>query len=269
MENVKLILEKNGRLLRVTLNRPQVRNVFHTGLIEDLTAVFSGPAKGQGKDFENVRVVLFHGEGKSFCAGGDLNWMKASMELSEAENFEDCRRLSHMFYLMDTCPTPVVAMVHGHAIGGGVGLTCVCDHIIAASDTMFSLSEVKLGLVPACIGPFVIQKIGASHARSLFLSGERFLSDKAEKIGLIHEHTKWEQLEDRALAVCEQILTSGPHAVGVAKNLIHTLTRDLAQKPFSEKLDFASAELAKLRVGAEGQEGVKAFLEKRQPSWRK
>lgn len=269
MENLKLSLEHEGKLLRVTLNRPEKRNVFNADLIKELTYVFSGPACGNEEGYENVRVILLHGAGKSFCAGGDLNWMKASLDLSEEENFRDCKRLTKMFHLMDTCPKPVVGMIHGHAIGGGVGLACMCDHLIAETNTMFSLSEVKLGLVPACIGPFVIQKIGTSHARSLFVSGERFTGEKAQAIGLIHEHTSEDKLEERAMQVCRQIMTSGPHAVGVAKNLIHVLSREMQNENFDVALDFAARELARLRVGEEGQEGVKAFLEKREPSWRK
>jgi methylglutaconyl-CoA hydratase len=158
--------------------------------------------------------------------------------------------------------------VHGFAIGGGVGLVSVCDHVIAAEDTVFSLSEVKLGLIPACIGPFVVAKIGVSQARSLFVSGERFRGEKAQKINLVHEVCPVADLEARAQKVIANILEGGPRAIEAAKFLVHTLSRDLVGKDFQKALDFAAGELAQLRVLPEAQEGVTAFLEKRAPSWR-
>jgi methylglutaconyl-CoA hydratase len=170
---------------------------------------------------------------------------------------------------MDSCPVPVVGLVHGFAIGGGVGLVSVCDHVIAVDSTVFSLSEVKLGLIPACIGPFVVAKIGVSQARSLFVSGERFKADKAQKIGLVHDVCLESELEDRAQKVLAGILEGGPRAIEAAKFLVHTLSRELVGQDFQKSLDFAAAELAQLRVQPEAQEGVTAFLEKRAPSWRK
>jgi methylglutaconyl-CoA hydratase len=169
---------------------------------------------------------------------------------------------------MDRCPVPLIGLVHGYAIGGGVGLVSVCDHVIAAEDTVFSLSEVKLGLIPACIGPFVIGKIGTSQARSLFVSGERFKAEKALKINLVHEVCSAIELQKRGDEVATRMLEGGPHAIEAAKFLIHTLSRDLLREDFSKSLDFAAGELAQLRVLPEAQEGLKAFLDKRTPSWR-
>jgi methylglutaconyl-CoA hydratase len=267
LKHLKLDFENSGKLLRVRINRPEVRNVFNAELIADFQAVFSALTEKE-KEFAPVRAVLLQGEGSAFCGGGDLNWMKSSMQLSHEENIADCLRLTHMFSTMDRCPVPVVGIVHGYAIGGGVGLVSVCDHVIAASDTTFSLSEVKLGLIPACIGPFVIAKIGVSQARSLFVSGERFQGEKALRLNLVHEICAASELEARAQKVLSQMLEGGPAAIEAAKFLVHTLARDLLREDFSKALDFAASELAQLRVQPEAQEGVAAFLEKRKPNWR-
>lgn len=267
-KHIIISTEKNGRVLRVKINRPEVRNAFNEKLISEFLDVFSGAAAGKGAAYKNVRVVILEGEGAAFCGGGDLNWMKASLGLSKKENYEDCKHLTKMFHTMDRCPKPVVGIVHGYAIGGGVGLVSICDHVIAEAETVFSLSEVKLGLVPACIGPFVIGKIGVSQARSLFISGERFSSEKAKAIGLVHDMVSAAELQNRANEVTKRILEGGPHAISIAKNLIHELSHELLRKDFAKSLDFVAKELANLRVAAEGQEGVRAFLEKRTPKWR-
>jgi methylglutaconyl-CoA hydratase len=168
LTTLKVNVEQEGRVLRVSLARPEVRNAFNEQLIEEMHQVFSGPAKAIGAGFERIRCIILEGSGPAFCGGGDLNWMKKSLRLTGDANVADCQRLSQMFYLLDTCTRPIIGIVHGFAIGGGVGLVSICDHVIAAEDTIFSLSEVKLGLIPACIGPFVIGKIGASQA--LFLA---------------------------------------------------------------------------------------------------
>jgi methylglutaconyl-CoA hydratase len=267
-KHLKLEFKNDGKVLRVRINRPEVRNAFNEELIADYQAVFSS-VTAEESGFERVRAVLLQGEGAAFCGGGDLKWMRDSLGLSEDENLKDCQKLTHMFHTMDRCPVPVIGLVHGYAIGGGVGLVSVCDHVIAAESTVFSLSEVKLGLIPACIGPFVIAKIGVSQARSLFVSGERFRAEKAQKINLVHEVCKEEELEARGEQVLSRVLEGGPNAVAAAKFLIHTISRDLANEDFLKSLDFAAAELAQLRVQPEAQEGVRAFLEKRTPSWRR
>jgi methylglutaconyl-CoA hydratase len=266
-QHLKLSFENNGKILRVRINRPEVRNAFNQELIADFQEVFSALTSREG-GYEAVRAVILQGEGPAFCGGGDLNWMKRSLDLSHEENLLDCQKLTHMFLTMDRCPVPVIGLVHGYAIGGGVGLVSVCDHVIAAEDTTFSLSEVKLGLIPACIGPFVIAKIGVSQARSLFVSGERFRGSKALNVHLVHETCSESELESRAQKVVANILEGGPRAIEAAKFLVHTLSRDLLREDFSKSLDFAAAELAQLRVLPEAQEGVRAFLEKRRPQWR-
>lgn len=268
-KTLKVSVESAGRVLRVTLARPEVRNAFNEVLIEEMHQVFAGPARALGTGFENIRCVVLAGDGPAFCGGGDLNWMKKSLGLSGEENLQDCQRLSQMFYTLDTCTRPIIGVVHGFAIGGGVGLVSICDHVIAADDTIFSLSEVKLGLIPACIGPFVIGKIGASQARSLFVSGERFGAEKARAISLVHEVVAAKDLAAATDKVVGRVLEGGPQAIEAAKFLIRTLTRDLVREDFDQSLEFASGELARLRTGSEAQEGIKAFLEKRTPTWRK
>lgn len=268
MKHLKLQFEKDNKVLKVKINRPDVRNAFNEELIAEFQEVFSALTLKEKKPFDEVRVVVLQGEGPAFCGGGDLKWMKNSLNLSHEKNIEDCRKLTHMFFTMDRCPLPVIGLVHGYAIGGGVGLVSICDHVIAAENTVFSLSEVKLGLIPACIGPFVISKIGPSEARSLFISGERFKAAKAHSIHLVHEVCPDNELEKRGEEVVKRVLEGGPNAIEAAKFLIHTLSRELVKEEFSKSLEFAAGELAQLRVQPEAQEGVKAFLEKRSPSWR-
>lgn len=267
-KTLKVTHEKEGRVLRVSLARPEVRNSFNEILIQEMHNLFTEISADDPK-FAKVRAVVLQGEGPAFCGGGDLNWMKASLNLSAEENLQDCQRLSRMFQTMDRCPRPVIGIVHGFAIGGGVGLVSICDHVIAAEDTIFSLSEVKLGLIPACIGPFVIAKIGVSQARSLFISGERMNAAKAKQISLVHDVVPAAQLQETADKVIARVLEGGPKAIEAAKFLIHTLSRELVREEFDKSLEFASAELANLRVQPEAQEGLRAFLEKRSPTWRK
>jgi methylglutaconyl-CoA hydratase len=267
LKHLKFTMTNGGRIMRLRINRPEVRNAFNEELIADFQNLFSA-ISAEEREFDGLRAVLLGGEGAAFCGGGDLKWMKASLSLSREENLEDCQKLTHMFHSMDRCPIPLIGLVHGFAIGGGVGLVSVCDHVIAADSTVFSLSEVKLGLIPACIGPFVISKIGVSQARSLFISGERFKAEKAQRIGLVHEVCPEAELEARGEQVAARILEGGPEAIEAAKFLIHTLSRDLVREEFTKSMDFAASELARLRVLPEAQEGVKAFLEKRSPSWR-
>lgn len=267
--HLKLSYENGGKVLRIRMNRPEVRNSFNHELIEDFQQVFSAVNAAEHQDLANVRAVILQGEGAAFCGGGDLHWMKRSLSLSHEENLEDCLKLTKMFHTMDQCPVPLIGLVHGFAMGGGVGLVAVCDHVISADDAMFSLSEVRLGLIPACIGPFVIAKVGVSHARSLFISGERFRGEKALKINLVHEICKAGELESQAQKLVTNILDGGPRAIEAAKFLVHSVSRDLVGKEFQKSLDFAAGELARLRVLPEAQEGLSAFLEKRPPSWRK
>lgn len=260
-----LQLHRDDRnVLKVSLNRPQVRNAFNEELIRELTQVFTDHAKDP-----KTRIVVFSGQGPAFSAGGDLNWMKKSIELSYEDNLKDTRNLTALFQLMNEFPKPIVGRIHSAAIGGGVGLTSVCDYAIATANTVFSLSEVKLGIIPACIGPFVVGKIGPSHARALFMSAERFSAQKAYEVGLIHEIAADEAALDQAVErIVSQMLECGPNALAAAKRLILDLTGFHKPVEKSQVLDHVAKMLAELRVSPEGQEGLKAFLEKRNPSWK-
>jgi methylglutaconyl-CoA hydratase len=261
-----LKIQQDSRgVLFVALNRPEVRNAFNEEVIEDLTRAF-----GEEALRKEIRAVVLQGEGAVFSAGGDLNWMKKSIQFTYEENLKETRKLTQMFAIMNECPKPVIGAVHGAAIGGGVGLVSVCDIVIGVADTQFSLSEVRLGIVPACIGPFVVSKIGASHARGLFISAERFQAGKAKEIGLIHEivldHAALKVSVDRVL---ENVLQCGPQAMAVAKSLVLNLSVPERRSQYPDCLEYVSKTLADLRVSEEGQEGIKAFLEKRKPSWLK
>lgn len=252
-------------VLRVEIQRPDVRNAFNEVMIQELTRVFEKDARQP-----EVRAVLLSGSGPVFCAGGDLSWMKKSIELSYEKNLEDTRALSRMFVLMNECPKPLVASLHGAAIGGGVGLTSVCDYVVASEETVFSLSEVRLGIVPSCIGPFVVAKIGASHARALFVSAERFKAERALEIGLIHEvAANPNAARVAAERVVGNILQAAPNAVSVAKKLVLDLTWPERRALEKDCIEMTARILAELRVLPEAQEGLEAFLQKRSPKWMK
>ena len=214
----------------------------------------------------HLRLIVLRGEGGTFCSGGDLNWMKETLSYSDEENYDDAENLYALFESLDKCPIPVVGAVEGFALGGGVGLVSVCDYVIARRDAQFSLSEVRVGLVPACIGPFVLRKIGESHTRALFLSSERFSAERALHIDLIHEIAEDEAGLDQALdRVTQSILAASPKALTAAKEFIRSLTRTTPQS----QGPLAVRTLADIRVTPEAQEGLRAFLEKRTPQWKK
>ncbi len=255
-------LDSRG-VLTVSLNRPDVRNAFNEVVIDELDRVFSKEVLEP-----EVRVVVLKGEGPAFCAGGDLNWMKKAVDFSFEENLQDTRQLARMFARLNECPKPVIGVVHGAAIGGGVGLVSICDIVVALEHTQFSLSEVRLGIVPACIGPFVVAKIGASHARGLFVSAERFGPHHAREIGLVHRVAPDETALHAAVeSILSNILQCGPNAMAVAKRLVLDLTWPERRHGIPDSLDYVAETLSRLRISDEGQEGVKAFLEKRKPSW--
>jgi methylglutaconyl-CoA hydratase len=237
-----LKIERDGHVLRVTLARPERRNAFDAALIADLTEAFEG--------IGDARVVVLAGEGKSFCAGADVEWQRSAIDLSFAENVEDALRLYRMCETIDRCPAPVVIRVHGYALGGGSGLVACGDVAIAAPDAVFGFSEVKLGIIPAVISPFVLPKIGA-HARRYFLTGERFGADTALRIGLVEEIAA--DLDAAVDRIVTELSTAGPEAVREAKRLVR-------ERPAGE----GTAQIAaRLRAGEEGQEGLRAFLEGR------
>lgn len=261
-ETLEAAIDSRG-VLNVTLTRPDVRNAFNGRMIQELTDVFEGQAKSP-----EVKLIVLQGAGKVFCAGGDLNWMRESVELDYAGNLRDTKALSRMFTLMNECEKPLIGKIHGAAIGGGVGLVSVCDIAFATEDTKFSLSEVRLGLIPACIGPFVVSKVGASHARRFFISAERFTGRQAEAIGLIHQtFSSSEALETAVNELVTNMLQCGPGAVKAAKELVLNLAWPEKRARLGDPTEYCSKCLAELRVSDEGQEGVHAFLEKRKPAW--
>ncbi len=243
-----LRVERSGELLRVTMAKPERRNAFDAALIAELTSAFA--------DVGDARAVLLSGEGPSFSAGADVDWMRSSVELSYDENVADALRLRAMLEAIDSCPAPVVARVQGHAFGGGCGLVACCDVVVAEHGTQFAFSEVKLGIVPAVISPFALAKIGSGAARRYFVTGERFSAEVAWRIGLVHEVA--DDLDAAVEAVIAELLSAGPEAARGAKRL--------AQAPLSAQETVE--QIAAHRTSPEGQEGLRAFLEKRAPNWR-
>ncbi len=252
--------ETRGEVLSIRLYRPQVRNAFNPELIRELKeAVRAAEAD------KSLRVLTLRGEGGTFCSGGDLNWMKESLAFSDRENYEDAENLYGLFEALDQCRLPIVGAVDGFALGGGVGLVSVCDYVVADAAAVFSLSEVRVGLVPACIGPFVLRKLGESQARALFLSSERFTAERALRIGLVHEVAEGFHGVTAAVdRVVGSILAGSPNAIHVAKAFLRSLTRTA---PGSQGA-LAVRTLAEIRVSGEAQEGLRAFLEKRPPKWK-
>lgn len=256
MPTLKLDLSANG-IARLTLNRPERHNAFDEAMIGDLTGAFSTLGANP-----LVRVVVLKGAGESFCAGGDLNWMQRAAQKTAAENAQDALALARMLHAINVCPKPVIALIQGACFGGGVGLAAACDMVIAAPDARFGLTEVRLGLIPAAISPFVLAKIGTSAARRYFLTGERFSAEEARRVGLVHEVKAG--LDAAAAPLIDALLASGPEAVADAKALI----ADVAGRFVDEDLLGLTAQrIAARRACDEGREGIAAFLEKRKPGW--
>ncbi|GIV02996.1 MAG: enoyl-CoA hydratase [Fimbriimonadales bacterium] len=253
---MNLLVKQNGPIYSVRLNRPDVRNAFDDATIEELTTTFRNVP-------DTARVVVLSGEGKVFCAGGDLNWMRRTANYTEEENLRDAEALAGLFLAVDECPAPVVAVVQGAAFGGGLGLVSVSDVVIAEEGAKFCFSEVKLGLVPSVISQFALRKIGESAARRYFVTAEVFDAIEAHRIGLVHRVVPADQLEAAAQEIVNAILSNGPNAVKTAKRLI----RELRGKSVSEAVALSTRTIASARASEEGQEGVSAFLEKRKPSW--
>jgi methylglutaconyl-CoA hydratase len=243
----------------VTLARPDSHNALNAALIEELTRCFD-----EISDDDGVRVVVLAGEGRSFCAGADIGYMREMAGFSYEENFEDARRLAMMYWTIDECPKPLVARVQGAAMGGGAGLVAAADVAVADAEARFAFSEVRLGIAPASISPFVVRKIGASHARSLFVTGERFDAERASVIGLIHKVVSGEGLDSAVEEKVGELLQGGP----VAQATIKALLRRLETTEPMEAPGLTARVISELRTGEEGQEGLAAFLEKREPHWR-
>ncbi|HJQ29542.1 MAG TPA: enoyl-CoA hydratase-related protein [Rubrobacter sp.] len=249
----------DGAVVTVALARPDSHNALNSGLIEELTRCFE-----EISDEERVRVVVLAGEGRSFCAGADVGYMRETAHFSYEENLEDARRLAMMFWTIDECPKPVIARVHGAAMGGGAGLVAVADVAVVDAETRFAFSEVRLGIAPATIAPFVVRRIGASHARSLFLTGERFGAERAREIGLAHEVVSGDDLDAAVETKVDALLSGGP----VAQATVKALLRRLETTEPMEAPGLTSRVISELRTGEEGQEGLAAFLQKREPLWR-
>ena len=258
-EKVLITTIDNRGVARVTMNRPALRNAFNEELIAEICE-----AMGRCNADPNVRIIVLTGAGSAFSAGADLNMMKRVAEYSPTENRDDARRLGHMLCSIYSSPKPTIALVNGPAMGGGLGLLAACDIAIASSDAFFALSEVRVGLIPAVISPFVVQSLGVRQARRLFLTGERFTAEKALAIELIHEVTPPEKLNESLEAVIADLLKGAPQAQTESKDLI----RSVMYAPVRDALiDDTATRIAGRRSSPEGKEGVTAFLEKRKPSW--
>jgi methylglutaconyl-CoA hydratase len=258
MAESTVTLTVDAGIARVTLARPDVRNAFNAQMIGDLAATFA-KLDGHG----SVRAVVLAGDGPVFCGGADVNWMRGSLDLSYEQNVADAERMSDMFRTIDRCNKPTIARIQGAALGGGAGLACVCDIVIAESDASFGFTEVKLGIIPAVISPFAIAKIGISNARALFLTGERFSAERAKAIGLVHEVVDIDALDDAIDRVVHELRSAGPDAVAQAKALIASVR----EAGYDDTRSLTARAIAKQRVTPEGQEGLRAFLERRKATF--
>lgn len=251
-------VERDGTRARVMMNRPDVRNAFNAELIAALHDAFVALGIDEG-----VRSIVLAGAGKTFSGGADIAWMRAALDLSEAENVQDAEAMAAMLLAIDRCPKPVIARVHGAALGGGCGLIAAADIVVAASDAIFGFTEVKLGILPAVISPFTIPKIGVSNARALFVTGERFDAVHAQRIGLVHHVVPPEELDARVTAILDELRTASPSAIAAAKAVV----RDVVAATPDEATALTTHAIAKQRTSPEGQEGLRAFLERRPAAW--
>jgi methylglutaconyl-CoA hydratase len=248
-----------GAIARITLSRPDVRNAFNDEVIGELTQAFA-----QLGAREEVRVIVLAAEGAAFCAGADLNWMRRMADYSREENLADAAKLAQMLHTIYGCPKPTVVRVQGDVYAGGVGLVAACDIAVSVDTANYCLSEVKLGLIPATISPYVIRAMGARAAHRYFLTAERFSAQEAQRIGFVHEVVTADQLDAKISEITAALLANSPNAVKVCKKLI----QDVAEREISQPLiDQTVAGIADIRASAEGREGVQSFLSKRKPSW--
>ena len=254
-----LDIQRQGAVARVWLNRPDVRNAFNDSVIAELTAAFCE----LGAD-ASLRAIVIGGHGKAFCAGGDLNWMRAMADYSWEQNRADAQALADMLYTLYTCPLPLVGRVHGDCYAGGVGLASVCDVLVAAEGMHFCLSEARLGLLPATIGPYVVRALGEQASRRYFISAERFSAAEAHRLGFVHELATAETIDAKVDAIVQTLVANGPAAVKASKKLV----QDLAGQPLTAALRADTARrIADIRASDEGREGVQSFLNKRTPRW--
>jgi len=255
-DTIKVYIE--NKVANVILNRPNIHNAMNEKMMKELTSCFQKLSK------DDIKIIIISGEGKSFCAGADLNWMKSIAEYSKQENIEDSRLLLNLYESIYSCPKPVIGKVNGHAFGGGIGLFAACDIVISVPDCKFAFSEVKLGIVPSVISTYVVRRIGLSNMRRVFLTGERFDSNYAKEIGLVDFVVKNNELDEMVDKYVKILTSSGPNAIKEVKKLIEKC-EEVDRKQYKEH---TVKKIAELRVSKEGQEGIKAFLEKRKPKWR-
>jgi len=253
-----IVVEIDRACATVFLNRPEIHNAFDETLIAELTGAF----RSLGGDTD-VRVIVLTGRGKSFCAGADLNWMRRMKDYSYEENYADAFKLHEMMYTIYACPKPVIALVNGSAFGGGNGLVSVCDIAVASTEALFSLSEVKLGLAPAVISPFIMKKIGEGFSREFMLTGERIDAQTAFRIGLVNRIAEPERLQAEVDRLVDAFRAAGPRALAMCKEMI----RRCAGMDEKKTGEYNAHLIAKLRMSGEGQEGIAAFFERRAPEW--
>lgn len=259
MSDVIEVLRPSPQVAEVWLNRPEVRNAFNDRVIADLTGVFAGLAAEP-----ELRVVLLAARGKAFCAGADLNWMRAMADYSWDQNRQDAQQLADMLWTLDQCPIPVVGRIQGDCYAGGMGLASICDVVVASNTAAFCLSEARLGLLPATISPYVVRALGAQASRRYFVTAERFTAAQAHAFGLVHELCEPEALDERVATLINTLVANGPAAVRACKQLV----RDVAGQPLNEALRAETARrIADMRASPEGREGVQSFLNKRPPNW--
>jgi len=255
-ETIETTIEKG--VFTIRLNRPEVHNAFNRAMLVELETCFREAA-----DSDTVCIIL-RGNGKSFCAGVDLNWMKAVARNDYETNYQESLLLSKCFYSIYTCPKPTIALVHGVSLGGANGLLSACDLAYCSDDATFSLSEVKIGIVPACISPYVIKRVGEYGTRELMLTGRRINGKEAEQFRLVNRSVEPGKLDEAAAEIISHLRTSGPAAMSHGKKLIHEVCNHLT---LMEAYDFTARMIADIRASAEGQEGMNAFLDKRKPGW--
>jgi methylglutaconyl-CoA hydratase len=254
-----LHITHTGPLLTITLTRPEVRNAFNEEVIAELTEAFL-----TASNRPDIRAVVMAAQGPAFCAGADLNWIRRMADYSRAENLADAGRLADMLQAIYTCSKPTVARIQGDVYAGGVGLVAACDMAVAVDSAGFCLSEVKLGLVPATISPYVVRAMGARAAQRYCLTAERFSAAEAHRIGLVHEVVDATQLDDKLDELVKALVSASPNAVRNCKALLH----EVAERPIEPALVARTAEaIADIRASEEGREGVQSFLHKRKPSW--
>ena len=255
--NIEFELKDNLGI--VWLNRPEKHNAMNAEMIAEIIDCFEAL-----NDMPEVRIILLRGRGKSFCAGADLNYMKGIAEFGYEENYQDSLQLAKCFNIIYICKKPTIAVVQGAAIGGANGLLAACDFVYCADDTKFAFAEVKLGIAPATISPYVVKRIGEYGARDLMLTGRRFLGKEAEAYRLANKSLPTEDLEEQINSTVKILMSSGPDAMAACKQLIYNISNNLS---FDESIDYTARLIAELRASKEGQEGMASFLEKRKPGW--